>query len=228
MKSLTLRPHEARRLAEAGRVVVIRAVEPQPPFDGAKEIPLDSLDRYETDWGTYDEDREYKCPFGPPGTRLWGRETWSPDHRDFYPHFPIVYKSDGIPSDWEIEGGKVYSPEAKDWFPFQWRSPATMQKWASRFPDLVNAGSRLCRLHGVTVDEMGHAGLTEYVIALDGRAYDNFERAACKATKRINPAATCVSKAGEFHAMWDKDNPRHPAAGDPWVWVGVIEKQEGQ
>jgi hypothetical protein len=38
VKPLTLRPHEARRLAEAGSMLIVRPVEPQPPMQREIEV----------------------------------------------------------------------------------------------------------------------------------------------------------------------------------------------
>lgn len=81
-------------------------------------------------WRRYKEE-PLKSPFHA-GQRLWVKETWSPDHKQFYPHFPVVYKADDPVSPSEIEKGKVYSPESKSWYPFRWRSPIHMPRSASR------------------------------------------------------------------------------------------------
>lgn len=85
------------------------------------------------DWYTLEASDEMcseaiACPF-PVGTMLYVRETWSPDRADFYPCYRVVYKAD---YSIDIEGGKVYSPEKNQWYPFRWRSAATMPKWAAR------------------------------------------------------------------------------------------------
>lgn len=210
MKPLTLRPHEARHLARYGRCVVIRSVEPQPPFDGAKEIPLDSLDRYETDWGTYDEDREYKCPLGPPGSETWCREACLADGNVG----PASKMSNHLVAIEYVADGARQLYETNDSIPLKWVIdapckvlPSKMPRWASRFPDLVHAGSRLCRLSQVKPGECEEHGV-------------KWHRGPLRAGHTNHVSA--------MRSQWDRDNPRHPAAGDPWVWVGTIEKQEGQ
>lgn len=225
MRPITLRPHEARRLAETGRVVVIRAVEPQLPFDGKLDIVLTHLDKYDTDYGTFDEDREYKCPLGPPGSETWCRETWGyaepiycfesgyldgfsegdrPNQKDT--EYKALFKAE-----WE-DGG-----ESADDRGFSWRSPATMPKWASRFPRVVHVGTRLCRLGGVTEEEAKGAG------------YDDiFEPGDRPFRDSGGNWAYCPEHGYCFDLIdcWNRDNPRHPAESGPWVWVSTIEKQE--
>lgn len=92
--------------------------------------------------------------FSPWGTRLWVRETWSPDHRYFYSCSPAVYRADDPV---EIEGaGRVYRPEADAWFAFRWRPSIHMPRWASRIT---------LELTGVRVERAGET--TEDVAAED-------------------------------------------------------------
>lgn len=73
-----------------------------------------------------------RCPYGRPGDRLWVRETWTTDHADFYPHFPILYRADWRGDYERNDRGEVYSPEAKRWYPFKWRPSIFMPRHVSR------------------------------------------------------------------------------------------------
>jgi len=65
MKPLSLRPHEVRRLASAGEVMVVRVVKPQPgKYWTPSDLPPEELIKL--------------SPFGSPGTRMWARERWAP------------------------------------------------------------------------------------------------------------------------------------------------------
>lgn len=177
-RALTLRPHEARRLAKHGRVLIVREVKPQPPSE--RDIRALSGCGYSIYCYEYDkaatgvwmlagpiwafrklgfETQGFRCPFGSLGSELWGRETWSPDHAAFYPHWPRVYKADGYPAHWEIEGDRFYSDEAKEWFPFRWLPATTMPRATSRFPRLVLAACEVKRAGEATPDEIAATGL---------------------------------------------------------------------
>jgi hypothetical protein len=55
-----------------------------------------------------------RCPYGSPGTKLWVRETWSPD--------PC----------YENEQRVCYRATAADESCIRWKSPLFMPRWASR------------------------------------------------------------------------------------------------
>lgn len=54
------------------------------------------------------------------------KERWSPDHADFYPHYPIVYDADDLVPENDIVDGCVFSAEAGKRFPFKWRQASGM------------------------------------------------------------------------------------------------------
>jgi hypothetical protein len=242
MKPLTLKPHESRRLAEAGNALIVRPVEPQPPFIGTALFPavtsiqLHTLDRYETDWGFFDEDREYVCPFGKPGSETWGRETHWRDWREpgvvVYDATPELgeYRSNGeLVRSTTLNGRLVPREQARDaMLPKFWtkRSPATMPKWASRFPRLIVATVRACRMSGLNNDEARAAGIDDWLCHFDGRAYDNAEKQAIRHTKRLDPFSPSVSLLGVFCAAWDRDYPKLPASADPWVFAVRVERRD--
>lgn len=86
-------------------------------------------------------------PYGNVGDRIWVRETFSPDHRDFYPNFPYVYRAD---SHIEIEKGKgTWSPEGKKYHPFHWRPSIHMPRVAARLILEITA-IRIERLQQIT------------------------------------------------------------------------------
>jgi hypothetical protein len=207
VKPLTLKPHEARQL-EKGSVLIVRPVEPQPPFHGHKEVWCHELDRYETDWGFFDEDREYVCPLGKPGIETWGREThWRRGHSSGWcgadPIEPEWTTHKPIPEDNGLSRSMLIRYEDPG-DPAHWqpRSPATMPKWASRFPRLVIATVRACRLSGLTRDEAASTGLR---ITVNAKEY--------------------MPGQGGFFAQWTRDYPKFPAASDPWVWMARVERR---
>jgi len=145
MKSLILRDEEVRSLLDTGRVVVVRAMKPQPPKEFYR-----SLGKTATGWvwsnmhhaNPFEPEccHEVPCPLGVPGERRWVREAWQlfdPDADDIDParfgrrapysgivgnrpiHWTACYRADGPLRD-DKHG------------PAKWRSSATMPHWASR------------------------------------------------------------------------------------------------
>lgn len=51
------------------------------------------------------------------------REAWSPDHCQFYPNFPIVYRADRAV---DVLHGYVFSPESHKLYRFKWRPAFTL------------------------------------------------------------------------------------------------------
>ena len=245
MRPLTIRPHEARHLARHGRCTVIRAVEPQPAYPGIAKFSYEthpfapSMFRgtpaeglvvateskawvYE-DWSGNIVGDVGECPLGPPGSETWCRETWQMSGLGF-----------GKPASFaKLLDRAAFHYRADDdgrWKSYWggWRPATQMPIEASRFPRVVHVGTRLCRLSGISNDECRDHGIDDWLCKFDGRAYDIAEKAAIRHTKRFDPSVTCVTLRGVLCAAWNRDNPRHPAESDPWVWVGQIERMTGE
>ena len=70
-------------------------------------------------------------PYGLAGNLLYVREAWSRDHAAFYPHFPVVYRSDNYPARIDLSGGKATSGTGEP-FPFRWKPSIHMPRHLSR------------------------------------------------------------------------------------------------
>ena len=141
-----------------------------------------------------------KCPYGVVGDRLWCKETFSFDHKEFYPNFPIVYKAEGYPEDWIIENGKIYSNEQKKWYPFRWKSPLFMFKKYARIW-LEITGIRVERVQDISFDDCRAEGIDKW------RSDD------------------CINRV---HCLWDSINAKRGYGWDKNVWVWVIEFRKAQ
>lgn len=93
-----------------------------------------------------------KSPYGNVGDMIYGRETWTPDHKAFYPNFSIVYRADRGYDYERNEHGKVYSPEQKAWYPYRWRPANQMTRALARIW-LEIVGVRVERLQGVSAKD---------------------------------------------------------------------------
>ena len=208
-RALTLRPHEARRLAEAGEALIVREVE-LVQF-GPSGTPGYDWNFRRGPGGVWEDYRTSEllsskhCPLGPVGSMLWGREAWSPDHAAFYPHFPHVYKADGQPAAWEIENGRVYGDETKEWYPFRWRSSTSMPRHASRFPRLRHESCEVKRARAVSEDEVHQSGayLATHVLYNGSLTCDDWRLAHRNVLDHYSPGA------------WDEDR---------WLWCSLVRK----
>ena len=154
------------------------------------------------------------CPYGVPGDVLWARETWATDHKMFYPCFPVVYAADGSPASHEIVKGRVYSPEAKDWFPFRWRPSIHMPKWACRL---------WCRVESVRVERV--QDISEADAAAEGVAVP-WVGGAWPWIAKIQTPWRSIGQADNspkllYSHLWDSINAKRGFGwkANPWVWA---------
>ncbi len=206
-----------------------RVVKPQPDEDG--------LTRYAgtlTPWlGT--SEREYSCPFGAPGDRLWVRETWSAEFEwpednggisfNAWKEQPAAFR--GLKSlnrlyfaaDETIygagDGGGLDGPVGdKDSFPadLKWRPSIHMPRWASRIT-LEITSVRVERLQEISEGDAkaeGAAVQFRTVIPVDGKPIG--------ATKAYTIPS---SHRGGFANLWDSLNAKrgHGWDANPFCWV---------
>lgn len=136
MKSrpINLKPWEARAFAIGNKTRITRVVKQQPPEGSTLYVgnyfPVvvgrDGEQRPATReaYGVWSEDGEYACksPFGQPGDKLWGRETFRLD-------FDIRIEYDKLTrSTWQLAYG-ADEPELRK---VNWRPSTHMPRWASR------------------------------------------------------------------------------------------------
>ena len=134
MKGIVLRDFEVRRLASAGSVLIWRRVNPQPKPPSGTIIKAHDLEG--GGFGFFDEDRDYKCPFGATGETRWVKETW----RSWDEEQRIIYKADYQPIEMKM----------------RWKSPTTMPEEASRFRVTLTVSCR--RIQSVTEEEAERSG----------------------------------------------------------------------
>ena len=135
------------------------------------------------------------CPYGQLGDHLWVRETWTPDHADFYPHFPICYRADFGP-EYDRENGKVFSSEQNAWFPFKWRPSIFMPRRVCRIT-LEITGVRVERLNEITPEDAVAEGVQEFA-------------------KQHNLTGYWTTS---FARLWESINGKDSWSANPWVFV---------
>lgn len=160
------------------------------------------------------------CPYGAVGDRLWVRETWTPDHADFYPNFPICYRADFGP-EYDRENGKVFSSEQNAWFPFRWRPSIHMPRRASRI-SLEIAGVRVERLNDISEEDARAEGVAKMKRDPASSHQWLFEPVfGCD-----HPSGTLGNARECFESGWNKINGPGSWSANPWVWVIEFKRQE--
>lgn len=179
-----------------------RVVMPQPPIGAPRSINCHVLD--DGSWGFFDEDgEEYKSPYGAPGDRLWGRETFYAFGRWETRFSEKKRRDEHYFTDLTIECDKAYRYAADESIITEthrnYRQPVDWHKRPSIF--MPRAASRILR---------------EIVNVRVERLQDISESDA-----RAEGVADRVS----FFTLWDSINSKHPVASNPWVWVVEYSKE---
>lgn len=159
------------------------------------------------------------CPFGPPGTRLWVRETWyydiepgGPLPRDF-DRDSLYYRADGECCDQipECSCAEVGKP--------RWRSPVLMPRRASRLT-LEVVGVRAERVQDISEEDARAEGVLPWVHGHGA----------------INPAfdepglVAAGSYRTGFQMAWDSIHVPGAWERNEWVWAvefKVVEVRDG-
>jgi len=183
-----------------------RVVKPQPAR--LTSLDDDTEGRFFWEWdylgsgGDYNDVRqgrkEFFCPYGQPGDRLWVRETWRVRGGQEYEYqrdrSQVMYRAthgeDGYPLGWES---------------YDWRPSIHMPRWASRIT-LEITGVRVERLNEVSEAD----AMSEGVTALDGQF------SGCYAA---GPALSGTTAKECFRRLWAPINGPDSWEANPWVWV---------
>jgi hypothetical protein len=173
-----------RAILEGRKTMTRRPVEPQP------EAQLGKLEN--SDLWTYTLcDREWKCPYGQPGDRLWCKETWFPFLMDKpeegYLHcaqYRATYRGK-LPAD------------------THWKPSIHMPRWASRITlEVVNV--RVERLREIGLDDIAIEGFRRVVYPqLDGSDF-------------VEPPRDTFRRY--WDSLYTK-KPEYQWQANPWVWV---------
>jgi hypothetical protein len=166
-----------------------RVIRKQPDEDGLSRNAGYPFVWYDT------SDKEYFCPYGQPGDRLWVRETWRTpkeyDHvkpSDIPRRVPIQYKADGVTNCF------IYSKKLG-----RWRPSIHMPRWTSRIT-LEVTDVRVERVQDIS--EMDCYG--------EGRPL----------THKTDPVTR--PGAARFRDLWNYINEKRPGCSwddNPWVWA---------
>ena len=194
-----------------------RPVKPQPAtgciysINGAHNAALHLTDagcqvRYILPTGR-SKDHLLLCPFGQPGDRLWGRETF----REYYPKegWPApkaLYKADGIARLEDTETGKT----------IPWRPSIHMPRSLSRIT-LEITDINVERVQDITEDDARAEGVMP-----------EFRTVVARSDGGPDYHIPCSYRGG-FANLWDALYAKRPGlswGNNPWVWVLTFKQIE--
>jgi hypothetical protein len=213
-----------RAILDGRKTMTRRVIKPQPE-DGLHDhdrFPLSIDSRLTGWWGVVyntGESREWKCPYGQPGDRLWVRETWGIGTR---PH-PYDGWIDGIEYRADVEMELHPIPSGVEYDKYEgvgWRPSIHMPRWASRITLEITA-IRVERLQDITEADALREG-----IAIEWRAFDRRDLYGSSGHMGFGLAGQSYSSRGAFQYLWDGINAKrsHGWEENPWVWVIEFKK----
>lgn len=216
-----------RAILDGRKSMTRRVIKPQPHPCAPARIDCHELES--SGYGYFDEETDYKCPYGAPIDLLWARETWRVGAWDVGKGIAVDYKADGYArreylSEWVPDLGqrarligqsqedaiKAGLPDFK-WEPGQspcrWRPSIHMPRWASRITLKVTdiRVERVQEINGRDVLAEGvDNGMSNPAM---GIRWENMQRAA-------------------FRELWNSINAARGFCwiSNPWVWVISFER----
>lgn len=231
-RPINLKPWEVLAL-NAGRLTQLRrVVKPQPISQGMMSFgEAWEWNRGKEPWfaGVTEEQMRhpgyglaYFCPFGKPGTRLFGRETWcgvgkaGTDELDWNEDgntYRVAYRADGgYIQALDDDGAIKYRADGREASP--WQSPVTMPQWASRF-SLELTGVRVERAQ--EIDEMScyNCGIDERI-----KGYNDAEHYMIGGSPIEGGSPAKFAYIGQ----WKADNGPGSWEANPFVWVVDVKR----
>ncbi|EML4687803.1 TPA: hypothetical protein U2L42_004569 [Citrobacter amalonaticus] len=143
--------------------------------------------------------KQFYCPYGDVGDRIWVRETFSPvpDHEEPAGCSALLYAADGN------------GPYGK------WVPSIHMPRWASRLT-LEITGVRVERLNDISEEDARAEGI------IDGGCLNCGEPEPCGC---VNPQPDATDA---FAYLWQSIYGKENWDANPWVWVIAFKRIEEQ
>lgn len=217
-------------ILDGRKTMTRRIVKPQPDNDGLwddDKFPR-SINSTLKNWNGSTEDgesREWKCPYGQPGDRLFVKEThyryghWAKNGLTktgkqkwvFVPiHSEVLYE-DNKPSSFKKSRSKD-SPELNFWYK---RSSLFMSRYASRITlEIVNV--RVERLQDISQDDARKEGVCCSMSPIG----------ACYMDYQSNQYNAMTTPKHSFRSLWQSINGKDSWEKNPWVWVVKFKRVE--
>jgi len=185
-----------RAILDGRKTQTRRIVDPQPPVSSINLAhgPIKSC------WEFSVSGRDYRCPYGQPGDRLWVRETYR--LIEFAP-----FQHDDV-GESEFDYRATPRPEFSD-CRLKWSPSIFMPRIASRI-DLEVTGVRVEQLQRITYGDIRREGMrcTEH----------DFDSGFC-----VGP---CDHLVADWIELWKSINGPGSWDENPWVWVVEFKRVE--
>lgn len=174
-----------------------RVVNPYPPAQRGilPYLPSSIVDQQDGTFAAYTDGRkakEFRCPYGLPGDRLWVRECHAIVPRTAYRASTGVHQVLRPDDDHDAA---VFRADWERSEPSRWRPSIHMPRWACRLA-LEIVSIRVERLKDISEEDAEAEGVCTPLVGHD----DDFAR-------------------GCFRELWESINGAESWAANPWVWV---------
>ena len=184
-----------RAILENSKTQTRRIVKPQP----TTEIRSGMMGY----WSIQPDVREFSCPYGQPGDRLWVRETWQAWAEC------DKLKATQLPAD---AMANLNFPANGNTWPSRIRSSIHMPRWASRIT-LEITGVRVEKLQGISESDAIAEGCS--------KNHNGYYWGGPHAVSGLKQMATAKSA---YNDLWTSINGPDSWAANPWVWVVEFKK----
>ncbi len=186
-----------------GRKTQTRRVMKTQPLDGRTCVHFDGrrwYTRNTDEVGCPIDSKDWKCPYGVPGDRLWVRETWHKADSDKDPMYRADFKST--------------TQLMQQALNFRWKPSIYMPRKFSRIT-LEIVGVRVERVQEITCQDCWAEGV-------DGSLTEHELNLADKIAKEENGRGG-MSPYEKFRILWNPINAKRDLGWDVNPWVFVIE-----
>lgn len=225
-RPIDLRDWEVRAFRDGRKTMLRRVVKPKWPVrwergvQQACDYAVQLVDDRNGHW------KEFPCPFGQPGDRLWVRETWACCYLRRGPDDEYVSVASDGASRALVEAGDrylVYRTDGEDAFEGRWRPSTHMPRWASRL-SLEVVSVRVERVQEISEADAVAEGINpdDMTCHCGGRAGDHTVGDGHSPVLMDDIAS---GKHEGYRALWDSDHAKKGDGWDtnPWVWVGEVK-----
>ncbi|EPJ0506724.1 hypothetical protein ACTBNK_002898 [Klebsiella variicola] len=193
-----------RAILDGRKTQTRRTVKPQPDEDGLAKVTNGP-------WVDTSE-RNYRCPFGAAGDRIWVRETFCPvDDTQYGGEKWVDYRAtpkfeESHPAGWDSAPNDAEA--------LKWRPSIHMPRWASRILlEITNV--RVERLNAISEEDARAEGI------IDGGCLNCGEPEPCGCA---NPEPDATDA---FAYLWQSIYGQESWNANPWVWVIEFKRVEG-